>query len=172
MPRKAIQINISDRVADLLKTSLNKRQLEGHYKRRMQIIYQSSLGIDNQDIAKDIGCSVTTVRKWRKRWGAFEEVILKLEEGLDNKKANKIDLLRKIKEILSDAYRSGSPSGISDSDKMRLQALACESPKDHGLPFTVWTHQELAKQAGKMGIQISASYFGILLKKLFAPAQI
>ena len=172
MPRKAIQINISDRVSDLLKTSMNKHQLEGHYKRRMQIIYQSSLGIDNQDIAMDIGCSVTTVRKWRKRWSAFEETILKLEEGLDNKKVNKIDLLRKIKEILSDAFRSGSPSSISDSDKMRLQALACQSPKDYDLPFTVWTHEELSKQAGKMGIKISSSYYGILLKKLFASAQI
>ncbi|NOY96712.1 MAG: hypothetical protein GXO81_10150 [Chlorobi bacterium] len=49
-------------------------------------------------------------------------------------------------------------------------ALACEPPQDHGLPFTVWTHKELAAQAKKMGIDISSSYYGILLKKRITAA--
>ena len=71
----------------------------------------------------------------------------------------------KIKEILTDLPRSGSSSRITNSEKDRLIALACESPQNHGLPFTVWTHKELSAQAKKMGINISSSYYGILLKK-------
>ncbi len=170
MSRNAVEIKVSKGVVDILVSSLNKRQIESHYKKRMEIIYQSSLGIDNQDIARDMTCSVVTVRKWRKRWSTFEDVITKLEAELDAKKATKVDLLRKIKEVLSDLPRSGSLSRITDSEKMRLIALACESPQGYGLPFSVWTHKELSKQAKKMGINISSSYYGMLLKKRFTTA--
>jgi len=131
----------------------------------MNIVYQSSLGKENQDISKEMKCSPVTVRKWRKRWKIFESVIKQIEKELDNKTANKVDLLYKIKEILTDFPRSGSSSRITNSEKDRLIALACELPQNYGLPFTVWTHTELAAQAKKMGTTISPSYYGILLKK-------
>jgi len=165
MSRQAVQITISKRVESLLISSIQKRNIESHYKKRMDIIYQSSLGKENQDIAREMNCSPVTVRKWRKRWKAFEGAIKQTEKEIDSKTANKIDLLYKIKEILTDLPRSGSSSRITNSEKDRLVALACESPKDYGLPFTVWTHKELSAQAKKMGINISSSYYGILLKK-------
>jgi len=165
MSRKAVQITVSERVGELLKSSVQKRNIESHYQKRMNIIYLSSQGKENQYIAEEINCSPVTVRKWRKRWKSFEDVIEQTEKGIDNNTANKIDLLYKTKEILSDLPRSGSSARITDAEKDRLVALACESPQDHGLPFTVWTHQELSAQAKKMGINISPSYCGILLKK-------
>ena len=170
MSRKALQITISKRVEDLFISSIKKRNIESHYQKRMNIIYQSSHGKENQDIAKEMKCSPVTVRKWRKRWKTFEYVIIELEIGLDNKTVNKVDLLYKIKEILSDLPRAGSSSRITNSEKDRLVALACESPQEQDLPFTVWTHKELAAQAKKMGINISSSYYGILLKKRIATA--
>ena len=170
MSRHAVQITISKRVEGLLISSIKKRNIESHYQKRMSIIYQSSLGTENQEIAREMKCSPVTVRKWRKRWKTFEDAIKQIEMGLGNKTANKIDLLYKIKEVLTDLPRSGPPSRITNSEKARLVALACESPQDYGLPFTVWTHKELSAQAKKMGINISSSYYGILLKKRIATA--
>ncbi len=168
MSRQAVQITVSKRVEELLKSSIQKRNIESHYQKRMNIIYQSSLGKENQDIAREMKCSPVTVRKWRKRWKTFDGVIKQTEMELYNKTANKVDLLYKIKEILTDLPRSGSSSRITNSEKDRLVALACESPQNHGLPFTVWTHKELSVQAKKMGIDICPSYYGMLLKKRIA----
>lgn len=170
MSRQAVQITISDRVMDLLKSSIQKRTIESHYQKRMDIIHQSSLGKENQDIAREMKCSPVTVRKWRKRWKTFEDVIIQLEIELAKGTANKVDLSNKIKEILSDLPRSGSSSRITNSEKDRLVALACEPPQDYGLPFTVWTHEELSIQAKKMGINICSSYYGLLLKKRITTA--
>jgi transposase len=144
--------------------------MESIYQKRMNIIYQSYLGSENQYIAKEIGCSPVTVRKWRKRWKTYEHAIHQLELELDNRTANKVDLLSKIKEILSDLPRSGSSSRLTDSEKDRLVTLACQLPEDYDLPFTVWTHKELSFQAKKMGIEISSSYYGMLLKKRITSA--
>ena len=165
MSRQAVQIKLSKRVEELLISSMRKRNIESHFLKRMNIIYQSSLGKENQDISSEMKCSPVTVRKWRERWKTFEDVIIQLEIDLDTGAANKVDLLNKIKEILSDLPRSGSTSRITKSEKDRLVALACEPPQDHGLPITVWTHKELSAQAKRMGINISSSYYGILLKK-------
>ena len=170
MSRQALQITVSKRVEELLISSIQKRNIESHYQKRMNIIYLSSLGMQNQDIASEMKCSPVTVRKWRKRWVTFEDVIMQLEVELDNGTVNKVDLLYKIKEILSDLPRTGSSSRITNSEKARLIALACELPQDYGLPFTVWTHKELSAQAKKMGINISSSYYGILLKKRITTA--
>jgi transposase len=170
MSRQAVKITISKRVGALLTSSINKRNIEYHFQKRMNIIYKGSLGHENQDIAKEMACSPVTVRKWRKRWKTFEGVIEQTEMEIDKGTAYKTDLLHKIKEILSDMPRSGSSARISDPEKDRLVALACESPQNHGLPFTVWTHKELSAQAKKMGINISSSYYGILLKKRIATA--
>jgi len=59
----------------------------------MNIIYMGSLGKENQEIAKEMGCSPVTVRKWRKRWKTFEGVIEQTEKEIDSGIANKIDLL-------------------------------------------------------------------------------
>jgi transposase len=168
--RQALQITVSKRVEELLLSSIQKRNIESHYQKRMNIVYLSSLGMQNEDIAYEMKCSPVTVRKWRKKWATFEDVILQLEVELDKGTANKVDLLYKIKEILSDMPRSGSSSTITNSEKARLIALACELPQDYGLPFTVWTHKELSAQAKKMGINISSSYYGILLKKRITTA--
>ena len=170
MSRQAVEITVSERVREFLKSSIQKRNIESHFQKRMDIIYRSSLGNENEDISKEMKCSPVTVRKWRKRWKTFEGVIVQLEIELAKGTANKVDLSNKIKEILSDLPRSGSSSRITNSEKDRLVALACESPQDYGLPFTVWTHKELSIQAKKMGINISSSYYGILLKKRIASA--
>lgn len=165
MSRTAIPINISKRVSSILLQTMGRRQLGGHYRKRMTIVYQSSLGEQNKNISKELKCSVVTVRKWRLKWKLEEENLMKFEDNGELSGVSDLELLRKIKEVLSDAPRSGSSCAISDSDKIRLQALACQSPKEFNLPFSVWTHLELSNQMARMGIKICSSYCGIILKK-------
>jgi len=165
MARIALQIKISERTVELITKELHRKKLESDYKKRLQIVYYSSLGRCNKDISELLACSVETVRRWRSRWQKIEHTIMGLEQDHNQEKISDIKLMQEVKLALSDAARKGSPTRLSMPEKVRLQALACESPKDYGIPFNCWTHVSLAQQANKMGIKISASYYGILLKK-------
>jgi transposase len=95
-----------------------------------------------------------------------------MEYDYIKKKNSESYLLRGVKSVLSDAPRSGSSCKISIEEKIRLQALACQSPADFGFTFSTWTHVELSKQAEKMGIKISSSHYGRILKKRFTAPQV
>jgi len=170
MLKKALEIKVSERLKELLCLEMNKSQLGKHYYNRMRIIYNSCLGYSNYYIASITGITIRTVRKWRKRWRERQDYILEFEQMGHPGKCSDLDLIREVKLLLSDLPRTGSTSRITGSEKIRLQALACEPPEDYGLPFTNWAHIELSKQAGKMGIKISSSYYGKLLKKRFTSA--
>ncbi len=166
MSRKAVQIVFSPRIKKLIEKECNKRKIEIHYLRRMQIIYHSVSGKTNQQVGKIVGCLEKTVRKWRKRWKLNEDILKVFEQGHDEEiQVKDKELVDKIKEILSDSPRPGAPPRITNEEIVRLQALACEYPENYGLPFTVWTHVELSKQAKKMGVKVSSAHYGRLLKK-------
>lgn len=172
MSRSALPIKILPRSMSLLGKELNKRQLAGHFKLRMEIIIESHGGKRNKDIASELGCAIETVRRWRKRWHEQEKVLGLLENGYaDELPAKDSRLLDKIKAILSDEKRPGAPCSLKESEVDRLVALACESPEKYGSPVTHWTHVSLSQQAIKMGIQISASHTGRLIKKRLTPPQ-
>ncbi len=165
MGNEAKKIRLSTRVFDLISQQVNRKQLERHYYERMQIILKSSEGCSNKEIALLLGFNVQKIARWRNRWDFTPEVSISFEQGEDGRGLSDKILLKKIKSILSDMPRPGHPSKLKDSEIVRLQALACQSPEDYDLPFTVWTHKELSKQAKSMGIVISSSWYGIILKK-------
>jgi transposase len=134
----------------------------------MQIILQSGANQYNKDIAIGLKCGLETVRRWRKRWYQHEQELDVLEKGHANEPpATEKQLLNKIQAILSDEKRSGAPCNITETEVDRLVALACESPEKYGYPVTHWTHKLLSTQAINIGIQVSASHAGKLLKKRF-----
>lgn len=165
--KKPVEVIVSERVLSLLKKEINKNQIARHYLLRMQIILLSSQGRTNFEIASELNTTLPTVRLWRSRWSKKSAIILGSEDAYDKKKNSDRYILKEINEVLSDASRSGSSCRISVEEKLRLQALACQSPADFDLPFSVWTHVELSKQANKMGIKISSSHYGKVLKKRF-----
>ena len=167
MARKAIQISISSKVKALLEKELNRHKIERHYAMRMQIIYHSEKGKTNQQVSQVVGCHENTVRKWRKRWQTNQSILEEFEWGYEQTQIPQRELKEKIKEILSDIPRIGSPARITETEINRLTTLACESPESYGLPFTGWTHVELSKQAKKMGIIVSPAHLGRILKKRF-----
>lgn len=164
MGRKAVVIDLTDRLRNIMETMLSQRQLEKHLHERLLIIIKSAQGMFNKAIAKELGCNARKVGLWRNRWSEGSQAdCFTLDEN--GKELSTKQVIAKIKELLSDAPRSGSPSKITEQIWLRLQALACQSPEDYGLPFSVWTHQELSAQAKRMGIIISPSRYGVLLKK-------
>lgn len=165
MGRPAKEVRVSSRVSFLLEKELNRKKLELHYYQRFHIILQASRGVKNKEIALFLGCDLKTIALWRKRWDFAPEVSDEFEKGEKGKGVSEKVLLEKIKSTLSDKPRPGHGSNLSDSDMLRLQALACEKPSDYGLPFSTWTHVELSKQAKRMGIEISPSWYGVILKK-------
>ena len=164
---KPTVVKLSSRCIKLLKKELTKRQLEKHYHFRIQILLLSCEGKTNFEISEILKTSLPTVRRWRLRWNENSDSIIGLESDHRLHKNRDSILVKEIKSILSDNPRSGSSSRITDEEKLRLQALACQDPSDFDLPFSVWTHVELSKQANKMGIRISSSHYGKILKKRF-----
>lgn len=164
MGRKAAPIELSDRVSKLLNQSLSKYQITKQLYERIYIVVHSASGQMNKDIAQELGCGVKKVSLWRRRWhDRTQGVDITLDEKGDTLSDKKVQ--ERVYDLLSDSLRSGSPPRITEEEIVRLQALACEKPEDYGHAFTVWTHQELSKQAEKLGIKISPSRYGVILKK-------
>jgi hypothetical protein len=80
-----------------------------------------------------------TASLWRKRWRAA-------------------DAAKSTAESLSDAPRCGAPGKFTSEQVCAILALACEAPKDSGLPISQWSQSEVARQAVKRGIAPSLSH--------------
>ena len=117
---------------------------------RGRIIVAADAGKNNSQIARELGLSVETVRAWRTRWLALQNVAL-------------ADL--SVQERLSDVPRPGRRSQISAEQTCQLIAMACEQSKDR--PISQWTGREIAEEAMARGIikQISPRHAARLLKK-------
>ncbi len=171
MSRKALQVEITERSLKLIKKELQRHHLEQHYSHRLKIIVFSFQDKQNKDIALQLGCDEKTVGKWRRRFRLQQEALIAYEKSEKLDPVPDRELIGKIKETLSDAARPGGPARISERDMNRLVALACESPEDHGLPFTHWTYGELAKQAKTMALFCQKRTWDAFKKKRLAPAQ-
>lgn len=171
MGKKASPIELSDRVSKLLNQLLSKHQISKQLYERIYIVVRSASDQMNKDIAQELGSGIRRVALWRKRWYDRTKGIDITSDENGNPLSDK-KVVERIYDLLSDCPRSGSPPRITEEEIVRLQALACESPEDYGHPFTVWTHKELSKQATKLGIQVSPSRYGVLLKKRITSPQI
>lgn len=117
---------------------------------RGRIILEANAGKNNSQIARELGVSVETVRTWRKRWLALQEVA-------------RADLW--VQDRLRDIPRPGRRSQITAQQTCQVIALACEQPKER--PISQWTGREIADEVMRRGIikQISPRHAARLLKK-------
>jgi len=90
---------------------------------RARIVLLAAQGLTNVDIARRVGVCVDVVSKWRKRF---------CQEGLAG---------------LKDRARSGRPGRFGPEVAAGVKALACQPPKDRGVPLSRWSSLELAAQA-------------------------
>ncbi len=117
---------------------------------RGRIILEANAGKNKSQIARELGVSVETVRAWRTRWLALQNIAL-------------ADL--SVQERLRDVPRPGRRSKMSAEHICQMIALACEQPKER--PISQWTGREIADEVMHRGIiaQISPRHAARLLKK-------
>ena len=120
--------------------------------RRGRIILSAAAGLNNSQIAREVGLAVGTVRFWRSRWLGLQSVSL---EDLS------------LEERLRDAPRPGTPARITPEQVCRIVALACAAPSQRGRPISQWTSRELADEIVQQGIvdRISPRHAARLLER-------
>lgn len=117
---------------------------------RVKILLGAVVGQRNEPLARAVGCTPTTVRKWRGRWHA---AAARLATADDDPAA----LAQTIAAILADAPRPGAPGTFTAEQIVRIVNLACCPPEQSGRPVTAWTPRELADEAAKQGIVVTIS---------------
>jgi transposase len=75
----------------------------------------------NTTLAQRLGCSVTTVKRWRRRW--------------------------QVTDSLRDAPRAGTRRTFTPLQRTRVVALACSAPCQYGKPWQRWSGEKLARVA-------------------------
>ena len=110
---------------------------------RARIILRAAAGESNAAIARELGCHVDTVRKWRARFGEDGRV-----------------------RSLHDAKRSGRPSHVPVSIRCEVVKLACDKPDEHDVPCRdTWTHQAIADALEQeTGWELSRAEVGRILR--------
>jgi hypothetical protein len=117
---------------------------------RARIVLGAAAGQRNEPLARHLGCTPKTVRKWRGRWVAAEAARAAAE-------AVPHDLRTTIARVLADAARSGAPDTFSAEQIVQIINLACTPPPAADRPVAAWTPRELADEAAKRGIVRSIS---------------
>jgi len=102
--------------------------------------------------ADDLGLNRDTVRLWRDRWTALQDIPL---ADLD------------VAGRLADAPRPGAPARITAEQVCQVVALACEAPATLVRPIGHGTNQELADEIATRGIieTISPRHAARLVKR-------
>lgn len=104
MPRLAPRIICTPEEIKLLNQHISARKTEQQMVFRARVILKCSYGLPNNKIAKELGTTVLTVKKWRERF---------LKNRLDG---------------LEDAARSGKPKTYTKEDRNKVLKLLEEMP--------------------------------------------
>jgi putative transposase len=142
-------------------STLERQELEALTRRhsapqqlalRARIVLAAADGANNGQIARHLGVSVNTVRRWRERWLALQPAALDEVPVADR---------------LTDAPRPGKPVRITAEQVCQIVALACEPPAGSERPISQWTSREIADEIKHRGIvdQISGRHAARLLKR-------
>ncbi len=162
MPGKAAKITITERQRDILHMLRNSVTTASRLRQRAALILLAFDGLRNEDIADVVGLARHQVGRWRRRWAAAFDRLVRIE-CLETRAA----LRRAIEQILTDESRAGTPGKFTPEQVTQILAVACEPPENSGRPITHWTAHELADEVAKRGIvaSISPSQVGRYLRE-------
>lgn len=157
MSGKAAKIVLTEKQQSILEKIRRSTTAPQRLVQRAQIILMAFSGAHNMDIAKQVGVARKQVGVWRRRWQLSFDALVAIE-CVESHAA----LQSAIKDVISDAPRSGSPGTFTAEQVTAILALACESPAQSGRPIDRWTHRELADEVVRRRIvpSISASQVG------------
>jgi transposase len=162
MPGSAAKVVITERQQEILQELVSGRTTPVRLQQRATVVLRAFAGVDNADIAQEIGLGPDPVGLWRRRWAKGWPRLTVFECA-----ENKSDLRRAIAAVLDDKPRRGNPGKFTPEQVTLILALACEPPEKYGRPITHWTNAELAAEAQKQRIvpSISASQVGRYLRE-------
>ena len=112
---------------------------------RVQVILAAATGQRNEPLARQLGCTPATARKWRRRWDAAAPHLAAADD-------DRPTLERAVAAALADAPRAGAPATFTAAQIVQIINLACRPPEHFARPVTAWTPRELADEAVKQGI--------------------
>lgn len=152
MPKQATPVRLREEERAALLQVTKRRKSGQQLVLRAQIVLGASEGKSNVTVAQELSVSVETVRLWRDRWVAWQDIDLK-DRGVE--------------ERLADAPRPGAPARISAEQHCQMELLACEAPSQSGRPISQWSGREIAQEMIQRGIvdHISRRHAARLLKK-------
>ena len=154
-----LAITVSPPQQSVLEALLRQHSTPQTFALRVRIVLAAATGRRNLPLARDLGCTLKTVIKWRARWATAESQLAAVE-------GDTADLKRMIARVLSDAPRPGAPDTFTAEQVVQIINLACTPPSDSGRPVDAWTPRELADEAVKRQIvpSISPTSVGRFLK--------
>src|SRR4051812_726861 len=79
MPGKAAKITITERQRDLLNTLRNSVTTAARLRQRASLILLAFDGLRNQDIADAVSLARHQVGRWRRRWAAAFDRLVRIE---------------------------------------------------------------------------------------------
>lgn len=155
-PRPAA-LTLTAAARQALETLVNRHSTPQQLALRARIILAAAAGQRNGEIARALQVARETVRFWRARWLALEEIPL-AEQSVEAR--------------LTDLPRPGAPGRITPEQWCHLAALVCEVPEGSDRPISHWTPREIADEARKRGLidRISPRHVGRFLKGAGPPA--
>lgn len=156
-------ISLPNKVYKILKRLSRKRKSPQSLVERVRIILLASRGQSYSEIARQLGIGRKKVSRWCQRW-------LRGMEGLANglESASSQSLEMRIRSLLEDAPRSGTPPKFTPEHHAQIIAIACENPQDSERPISHWTAGEIADEVVKRAIveQISERTVNRLLAEM------
>lgn len=153
MSRHALPIKLLPRQKGILERLSRSRTLERRLAERVEMVLGAANGETTAALASALGVDAQRVARWRTRFAAAQEQLAELTT--DDVSDDKLEAA--MVNILSDQERSGCPGKFTAEQFTQLVALACQEPKELGLPVTHWTPRELAAYAQEQGIVESIS---------------
>lgn len=170
MRKQSKKLRSNERIIKLLKKEQARANISVSMKLRISVVLHGIMGMSKYRSQRELKTTWPTISKWRGRWEeGYDQIEAVQDQGVrgDGKPASDNDLLKIIREILSDLNRCGSPNRFTLSQIEQIIALASEHPEDYGIEMESWTYEWLAKVAmrDKIVDSISPSYLGVILKK-------
>lgn len=153
MGRRAPAIELLPRQRAILEELERSRTLERRLAERVQVVLGSAEGKTTVTLAKILGVDVQRVARWRRRFANVHDQLA----AVTTDDVSDDELKLAIVALLSDEERSGCPAKFTAEQLAQLVTLACQEPKELGLPVTHWTPRELALCAQQLGIVESIS---------------
>lgn len=148
----ATPITLSDAERAGLEALVRRHTTPQQIATRARIVLAATAGQTNVQIVRHVGLSRESVRLWRDRWAAAQDIPL-----------DEVSVTQR----LTDAPRPGAPARITAEQVCQIVALACTAPVTAGRPISQWSSREIADEITARGIvaTISPRHAARLLKR-------